>query len=68
MKKTDRKLTVSYTHHQTQSECVEIPAIRLKGKWLERLGFTYGKKVSVETCDKKLVITLLDEPTPKISR
>ena len=56
-----RKLTVSYTYHSTQADYVEIPAIRLKGKWLTELGFVQGKKVAVETADKKLVITLLDE-------
>ncbi len=61
MEKTARKLTVSYTHRATQTDFVEIPAIRLKGKWLEQFGFVQGKKIMVETSERKLVITLIDE-------
>jgi hypothetical protein len=36
----------------------DVPEIRLCGNWLEKLGFYYGKKVSVTTRKKVLIIKL----------
>ncbi|GAA4176354.1 SymE family type I addiction module toxin [Sphingobacterium ginsenosidimutans] len=35
-----------------------VPVIRLSGLWLEKLGFTPEKRVSVMTMDKLLIIKL----------
>ncbi len=37
------------------SECV-VPEIRLKGKWLSRLGFEKGKKVIVEFAKGQIIL------------
>ncbi len=61
MKKEVRKMTISYTYHETQSKSVSIPYIRIKGKWLQELGFFRGQKICIQAVDKKLIITV-DEP------
>jgi HSP20-like domain of unknown function (DUF1813). len=37
----------------------EIPFIRIKGAWLEKLGFTTGKKMIIEESRGKLVLKLV---------
>ena len=59
--KAYKKLTVSYIHQERAKGYVQTAAIRLHGKWLEKLGFGYGKKVNVKLHNKKLVITLLED-------
>ncbi len=60
--KNTRNLTVSYKSEQRRgsgyysSTYVETPALTLKGKWLEKLGFGVGTKVAVECQEGKLVI------------
>jgi hypothetical protein len=56
-----RTLTVSYAHYATQAAHVALPYIRLKGKWLERLGFVQGQKIAIEIAEKKLVITVVED-------
>lgn len=58
MKKDTRKITISYSYLETQDKVERIPFIRLRGKWLASFGFTLGQKISVQTSDKKLIITL----------
>lgn len=53
-----RKLKI-YSKYQTRRYgLTTIPEIRLKGKWLEKLGFKQGKRISVEQKKNKLTITL----------
>ena len=37
----------------------EVPFIRIKGIWLEKLGFTTGKKMIIEESRGKLVLKLV---------
>ncbi len=42
----------------------EVPFIRIQGIWLEKLGFTAGKKMIIEESHGKLVlklVTIIDE-------
>ncbi len=55
-------MTISYTHHETQYKTEIIPYIRIKGKWLEKLGFTKGQKICIKEFDKKLII-IADDAT-----
>lgn len=64
MKKAVRKLTISYTHQETLYKTETIPYIRIKGKWLEKLGFKQGQKINIEASDKKLTITTDDALLP----
>nr|WP_241148227.1 SymE family type I addiction module toxin [Xanthomonas axonopodis] len=38
-----------------------VPALRLRGRWLEQLGFAIGSKLSVTVQDCALVITVIGE-------
>ena len=38
-------------------KCKRIPLIRLKGKWLEKAGFTVGDHIEVTITEEKLIIT-----------
>jgi hypothetical protein len=37
----------------------EVPFIRIKGLWLEKLGFTAGKKMIIEESHGKLILKLV---------
>lgn len=53
-----RKLKI-YTKFQTRRfGGINIPEIRLEGKWLERLGFKQGQIVKVKEQNNKLIITI----------
>lgn len=58
MKKAVRKMTISYTYQETQQKSVSIPYIRIKGKWLQELGFQRGQKIRIQAVAKKLIITV----------
>lgn len=64
MKKTLRKMTISYTQQETQYKTEPIPYIRIKGKWLEKLGFKQGQKINIQASDKKPTITTDDSLLP----
>ena len=53
----DRRLTVGYIFANEK----EIPMIRLSGDWLNRQGFSLGKKVVVREQPGQLVIQLAEE-------
>ena len=62
-----RNLTVSYktetrggSRPYSPTTSIEVPALSLKGKWLEDLGFEIGTKVIVECQNGQLVIKKLD--------
>lgn len=38
-----------------------IPEIRIEGKWLEKLGFALQGHVKVESEQKKLIITMMED-------
>lgn len=40
---------------------VEVPVIRLQGKWLKKLGFTPGKRVRVSRQGEALIIQQLQQ-------
>lgn len=56
--KTDRKLTVTYVNGHNYKA---MPAIMLKGLWLEKLGFETGAHVDVKCSDGKIIITKAGE-------
>lgn len=64
MKKVVRKMTISYTHQETQHKTETISYIRIKGKWLEKLGFKQGQKINIQASAKKLMITTDDGLLP----
>ncbi len=42
----------------TTNHSVKVPAINIKGRWLEKAGFTIGAKVRVQACQGCLVMTV----------
>jgi len=50
----ERQLTVNYLF--TNGNKRPYPFIRLQGRWLERLGFAVGDKVTVTAGDGRIVI------------
>ena len=62
-----RQLTVSYKCETRRGDrpygpdrYISVPALSLKGKWLEELGFDIGAKVMVECQNGQLVIKKVD--------
>jgi hypothetical protein len=67
-----KRLTVSYLEDRprdavfsgTPRDCT-VPYLRMRGRWLRRLGFTIGTKLAVEAEPGRLVLTVL--PSPSLS-
>ncbi|PPT73313.1 SymE family type I addiction module toxin, partial [Xanthomonas arboricola] len=38
-----------------------IPTLRLRGRWLEQLGFTIGSKLHIRMRNGELVVTVADD-------
>lgn len=53
-----RILTVSYIAPYNRKE---MPLIRIQGRWLEKLGFTIGKKIIVKEKYDKLIILIANQ-------
>lgn len=51
------KLTVSYIHANQKT----VPAIRISGAWLARIGFDLGQKAIIREQPGQLVIQLAEE-------
>lgn len=51
----NRRLTVSYTTRDP--DYARIPALIMRGQWLESAGFTTGTKVDVKVMDGCIVLT-----------
>ncbi len=53
---TKRVLTVSAMYDRR-----ELPFIRLRGKWLQDLGFGIGRKFTVEENEGQLILSVVKE-------
>jgi len=60
----ERRLTVSTLREERPSRYLQapkpdrvVPFLRMRGRWLEELGFEAGVKVRVETSPGRLVLT-----------
>ena len=65
---SERILTVSGVSQYTdlQGKYVQVPFIKLQGKWVEKLGFTVGSKVIVFKGAGELTIKLLKEEASQL--
>lgn len=59
----NRVATVSYASRYP--EYTRIPAITLKGQWLEAAGFTTGSKIDIKVMDGCIVLTA-KQPEPPL--
>jgi len=57
-KKEKRQLKIYPKHISRSGADVVVSEIRLCGKWLEDLGFTYGKYVELGCEENKIIITV----------
>ena len=55
---TKRVLTVSSV---SAADRREVPFIRLRGKWLQVLGFGIGQKITVEESEGQLILRVVKE-------
>ncbi|WP_341831309.1 SymE family type I addiction module toxin [Sphingobacterium thalpophilum] len=53
-----RSLKIQPTIKSNRWSETTVPVIRLRGLWLDRLGFSPKKRVTVTTMDKLLIIRL----------
>lgn len=58
--KKERLLTVGSTCYELEFDQVQVPFIRLSGKWLEAAGFKVGDLISVEPQENGLLIRRMD--------
>ena len=56
--KLPRSLTIHLKYQSRRYGFAKVPEIRLVGKWLEKMGFQHGRKVTVSQTGDQLVITL----------
>ncbi|WP_241847244.1 SymE family type I addiction module toxin [Xanthomonas oryzae] len=54
-----KQCTVGYGYYPDSQK--PVPALRLRGRWLEQLGFAIGCKLRIAVRDRELVITVVDE-------
>ncbi|NIK08942.1 toxic protein SymE [Xanthomonas arboricola] len=51
--------TVGYGYYPDSHQ--RIPTLRLRGRWLEQLGFTIGSKLNIRMRNGELVVTVADD-------
>ncbi|MCD0244470.1 SymE family type I addiction module toxin [Xanthomonas melonis] len=53
-----QELTVGYCNCPASDQCV--PTLRLRGRWLEQLGFAIGSKLHIRIRDGELIVRVAD--------
>ncbi|WP_407508023.1 SymE family type I addiction module toxin, partial [Xanthomonas euvesicatoria] len=51
--------TVGYGYYPDSHQ--RIPTLRLRGRWLEQLGFTIGSKLNISMRNGELVVSVADD-------
>ncbi|MFC0156328.1 SymE family type I addiction module toxin [Xanthomonas dyei] len=62
--RTPTRCTVGYAFYEAEpgrTHSQRIPSVRLRGLWLEQLGFAVGCKLQISAREGKLVVTLIDD-------
>ncbi|OLI53801.1 transposase [Xanthomonas oryzae pv. oryzae] len=54
-----QQCTMGYGYYPDSQK--PVPALRLRGRWLEQLGFAIGSKLRITVRDRELVIMVVDE-------
>jgi len=52
-------------------EELQVPYLKIRGRWLRQMGFNVGRKLQIEACDGVITIKLLGAPTvedPRVPR
>ncbi|SEM35818.1 Toxin SymE, type I toxin-antitoxin system [Chryseobacterium taichungense] len=53
-----RRIKINTTYQKSSNRMITVSEIRLKGKWLEKLGFEKGKTINIKQNKNKLTITV----------
>jgi toxic protein SymE len=53
----NRRLKVYQSHHKNYEP---VPEIKLKGRWLQELGFSIGTMIEIQIIENKLLIKQID--------
>jgi toxic protein SymE len=53
-----RKLKIYSRFQKSSNRLITVPEIRLRGKWLDKIGFGKGKIVNIQQKKNKLIITV----------
>ncbi|WP_336716851.1 SymE family type I addiction module toxin [Chryseobacterium mucoviscidosis] len=53
-----RKLKIYSRFQKSSNQLIIVPEIRLRGKWLDELGFGEGKMVNIQQKKNKIIITV----------
>ncbi|WP_248279478.1 SymE family type I addiction module toxin [Xanthomonas campestris] len=59
-----KQCTVGYGYYPDSQQ--RVPALRLRGRWLEQVGFAIGSKLCVTVHDRALVITVIGEECEQV--
>ncbi|APP85804.1 SymE family type I addiction module toxin [Xanthomonas hortorum] len=65
--RTPTRCTVGYAFYEAEPgrpHSQRIPSVRLRGLWLEQLGFAVGCKLQITAREGELVVTVVRTPTP----
>jgi hypothetical protein len=53
-----RRLTVGYA--STETPGVDVPYLRLRGRWMQDAGFAIGRHVKIEVSNGRMIIEQMD--------
>ncbi|MCQ4141174.1 type I toxin-antitoxin system SymE family toxin [Chryseobacterium sp. EO14] len=53
-----RKLKIYSRFQKSSYKLIIVPEIRLRGKWLDEIGFGEGKMVNIQQKKNKIIITV----------
>jgi toxic protein SymE len=53
-----RKLKIYSRFQKSSNKLIIVPEIRLRGKWLDEIGFEEGKMVNIQQKKNKIIITV----------
>ncbi|MBL7882028.1 SymE family type I addiction module toxin [Chryseobacterium gambrini] len=53
-----RKLKIYSRFQKSSNKLIIVPEIRLRGKWLDEIGFGEGKMVNIQQKKNKIIITV----------
>jgi len=56
MKKEERTIKIGSQFQKRAWDCVNVPFIRLSGKWLLENGFESGQQITVQVVGDQLII------------
>jgi hypothetical protein len=56
-----RTLKIQPKYREHEFETVKVPEIRFSGNWLEKLGFNYGRRVTITIMKELLIVRLQPE-------